>query len=140
MHLQPHGFNNLQGPLKKRQDALAHSAQGSGRRNVHNSGDSIVAVTPNDDTDSEYIYHYLGYIRSHLEDIAPQSAQKNINLRILSELPIPRLHLQEQRRIVSYLDDLQATADSLKDLQQAAKKELDALMPSILSKAFSGEL
>jgi hypothetical protein len=29
---------------------------------------------------SEFIYYYLAYARSRLEQIAPQSAQKNINV------------------------------------------------------------
>jgi hypothetical protein len=37
---------------------------------------------------SEFIYYYLACARSRLEEIAPQSAQKNINLRILNPLPI----------------------------------------------------
>ena len=102
--------------------------------------DSIVAVTPKDGTDSEYIYHYLGYVRSRLEEIAPQSAQKNINLKILSALPIPVLDLPEQRRIVAYLDNVGGEVDGLKKLQQETAAKLEALMPSILSKAFRGEL
>jgi type I restriction enzyme S subunit len=45
-----------------------------------------------------------------------------------------------QRRIVAYLDGLQAKVDELRRLQAATQKELDALMPSILAKAFAGEL
>lgn len=102
--------------------------------------DSIVAVTPHDGVDSEFVYHYLVYLRTHLEDVAPQSAQKNINLRILSGLPFPRLGLDEQRRIVDYLDGLQAKADHLKALQAQSTTELEALLPAVLAKAFRGEL
>ena len=63
--------------------------------------DSIVAITPDTSLDSEYTYHYLGYVRSHLERVAPQSAQKNINLRILTELPVPAPAPAEQRRPVA---------------------------------------
>jgi type I restriction enzyme S subunit len=102
--------------------------------------DSIVAVTPHDGVGSEFVYHYLVYLRSHLEDVAPQSAQKNINLRILSGLPFPRLELAEQRRIVDYLDGLQAKVDQLKALQAQSTTELQALLPAVLAKAFRGEL
>ena len=102
--------------------------------------DSIVAVTPKQGFDSEYLYHYLIYVRRHLEDLAPQSAQKNINLRILSPLQMPVLPTSEQRRIVAYLDDLQAKVDALKKLQAETAAELDALLPSILDRAFRGEL
>jgi type I restriction enzyme S subunit len=75
--------------------------------------DSIVGVIPRQLTDSEFLYHFLGYVRTHLENIAPQSAQKNINLQILAPLPVPELDFQEQRRIVVYLDGLQAKVDAL---------------------------
>ncbi len=102
--------------------------------------DSIVAITPKAEIGGEYIYHYLCYLRTHLERVAPQSAQKNINLGILLPLPIPNLPLPEQRRIVAYLDDLQAKVDALKKLQAETAAELDAMMPSVLDRAFKGEL
>ena len=43
-------------------------------------------------------------------------------------------------RIVAYLDGLQAKVDDLRRLQAETQKELDALMPSVLAKAFAGEL
>jgi type I restriction enzyme, S subunit len=41
---------------------------------------------------------------------------------------------------VAYLDDLQAKVDGLRALQAQTAAELDALLPSILDKAFKGEL
>ena len=102
--------------------------------------DSIVAVTPKPGVDGEYLYHYLGYLRTHLEQAAPQSAQKNINLEILSPLPIPVLPLPEQRRIVAYLDSVQAKVDAVKALQAETEAELNALLPAVLDRAFKGEL
>jgi type I restriction enzyme S subunit len=68
------------------------------------------------------------------------SAQPSLNAEkvLITALPLPPL--PEQRRIVAYLDDLQRKTDSLKDLQSETSAELDALMPSILDKAFRGEL
>jgi len=48
--------------------------------------------------------------------------------------------LDEQRGIVAYLDGLQARVDELAALQLATKTELDALLPSVLDRAFRGEL
>ena len=53
-------------------------------------------------------------------------------------LPVPSL--DEQRRIVAYLDGLQAKVERLKALQAETRAELDALLPSILDRAFKGEL
>lgn len=54
------------------------------------------------------------------------------------EIPVPPL--PEQHRIVAYLDNLQTKVDALKRLQAETAAELDALLPSILDKAFKGEL
>jgi type I restriction enzyme S subunit len=48
--------------------------------------------------------------------------------------------LPKQRWIVSELDALQAEVDALKRLQAETAQELDALLPSILDRAFKGEL
>lgn len=50
------------------------------------------------------------------------------------------LPLDEQRRIVAYLDGLQAKVNALRGLQSQSQEELDALLPSVLDKAFKGEL
>jgi type I restriction enzyme S subunit len=102
--------------------------------------DSIVGVTPKPQTDSEFLYHYLGFLRGHLEEIAPQSAQKNINLGILTDVPVPKLAVADQRRIVTELDALQAEVDALKRLQSETAAEVDALLPALLDRAFKGEL
>lgn len=102
--------------------------------------DSVVAIIPKPEIYNEYIYHYLCYLRTNLEKIAPQNAQKNINLRILEPLPIPALSLSAQRYIVTYLDTLQDRVEKLKKLQSETEAELNALLPSILDKAFRSEL
>ncbi|MGD0581235.1 MAG: restriction endonuclease subunit S [Bryobacteraceae bacterium] len=58
----------------------------------------------------------------------------------LLSIKIPVPPLPEQRRIVAELDALQAEVDALKRLQDETLVELDALLPSILSTAFTGEL
>ena len=65
-------------------------------------------------------------------------AQVNISQAILRATPIAYPPLPEQRRIVVYLDGLQAKVDALKKLQAETAAELDALMPSILDRAFRG--
>ncbi len=63
-----------------------------------------------------------------------------MNLKDLEKLTIPIPPLSEQHCIVAYLDDLQAKVDGLKQLQAETEAELNALLPSILDKAFKGEL
>jgi len=68
------------------------------------------------------------------------TGQANVNATILKALPLSLPPLPEQRRIVAYLDSLQAKVDALKALQAETAAELDALLPSLLDKAFKGEL
>jgi type I restriction enzyme, S subunit len=55
-------------------------------------------------------------------------------------VPIPLPPIDEQHRIVAYLDGLGAKVDRLKALQAQTRAELDALLPAILDRAFKGEL
>ena len=53
-------------------------------------------------------------------------------------MPVPPP--SDQRRIVAELDALKAEVERLKALQVETAAELDALLPSILDRAFKGEL
>ena len=68
------------------------------------------------------------------------TGQANVNATKLRALPIALPKLAEQRRIVAELDALRAEMDAVKRLQAEPATELDALLPSILDKAFKGEL
>ena len=68
------------------------------------------------------------------------TGQANVNAKKLKAMPIPLPPISEQRRIVTYLHSLQAKVDKLKKLQVETGKELEELVPSILDKAFKGEL
>ncbi|MGC1105490.1 MAG: restriction endonuclease subunit S [Candidatus Acidiferrales bacterium] len=68
------------------------------------------------------------------------TGQANVNLQKLRALPISLPSLSEQARLLAHLGDLESRVDGLKRLQSETGAELDALMPSILSKAFRGEL
>jgi type I restriction enzyme S subunit len=48
--------------------------------------------------------------------------------------------MNKQYCIVAYLDSVQARLASLRELQSATGEELDALLPSVLDRAFKGEL
>lgn len=66
---------------------------------------------------------------------------QKINQKKILEFPFPtKLPLEEQRRIVAYLASQQAKVDRLDTLQAQTAAELDALLPSILDKAFKAEL
>jgi type I restriction enzyme S subunit len=68
------------------------------------------------------------------------STFREITLGRLRTLKIPLPPTREQQRIVAYLDGLLAKVDRLKAVQAQTRAELDALLPSILDRAFKGEL
>ncbi len=63
-----------------------------------------------------------------------------ISATALKRTPVPVPPIDQQRRIVAYLDALQAKVDCLKAMQTQTAAELDALLPAILDKAFKGGL
>ncbi len=77
------------------------------------------------------------------EQLAPMikgSASPHLNIKYVRRFSLLLPPLPEQRRIVAHLDALQAKVDSLKALHTQTTAELDALLPSVLDKAFKGEL
>ena len=95
------------------------------------------------EVDRNYLFHFLRspFFRDRLFPSATGTANQanigNSDIEKIRRAPPP---IPEQRRIVAYLDDLQSKVDSVKKLQKESEVELNALMPSILSKAFAGEL
>lgn len=89
---------------------------------------------------ASYVLNFHQCCRDSLFSQVEGSAQPSLNAgKILAtRFPIPPL--PEQRHIVAYLDDLQSKVDALKKLQVQTAAELDAFLPSILDKAFKGEL
>jgi len=68
------------------------------------------------------------------------AGQQRVPQSFLEQKVIPIPPLPEQRRIVAYLDALQAKVDALRRLQAETGAELDALMPAVLDRAFKGKL
>lgn len=80
-------------------------------------------------------------VRSVIEEKAKTtSGIWKVNQEHISSTLIPVPPLPEQHRIVIYLNGLQTKVDALKKLQAETAAELAALLPSILDRAFKGEL
>jgi type I restriction enzyme S subunit len=95
--------------------------------------------------DTKFVHRWLmsipvrDYIASASKGTSP--TMKKIAQGTVMRTPFPsRFPLPEQRRIVAYLDELQAKVDALKRLQAETAAELNALLPSILDRGFRGEL
>ena len=90
----------------------------------------------------DYLYRYFQTPSywSQITDTKKGTGQPNVNGTKLANIRVPMAPPEEQRRIVAYLDDLQAKVDSLKRLQAGTAIELNAMLPSVLDRAFKGEM
>ena len=59
--------------------------------------DSVVGFKADESCTIEYVRVWLSFLQKMLEDSAPESAQKNINLAILRQLKIPLASIEMQR-------------------------------------------
>lgn len=79
------------------------------------------------------------YVRDHTKGTSP-SVQK-INQRSLVNMPFPaEIPLPEQQEWVKYLDSIFDGVDSLEARIREQYRDVEELVPSILDKAFRGEL
>ena len=93
--------------------------------------------------DPNFLQLVLRFLRNdgQLFDFARTTAgQYNVSLGRLKAACIPVPPLAEQRRIVAHFDSLQTKMAPLRALHSKIADELDALLPSILDRAFKGEL
>jgi type I restriction enzyme, S subunit len=103
--------------------------------------DSIVGFVPdNSIADSKYINYFLISIKSRIENLAPATAQKNINISILDKLAIPIPDLSEQYQIVQEIETRFSVADKLEQSIEQSLQQAEALRQSILKRAFEGRL
>lgn len=90
--------------------------------------------------EARFIQYWLRSLYYDLRIQVREGAQPNWNSRMIKNIRIATPSLVQQQLIVSYLDDLQAKVDAVKRLQTETQVELDALLPSVLDRAFRGEL
>jgi len=83
-----------------------------------------------------YAMYFIQTAQNDLKTFAPATAQKNINLEILSGLPDPVPHLEEQHEIVRRVEALFKIAADTEKRYEKAKTHVDKLTQSILAKAF----
>ena len=98
--------------------------------------DSVVGFTSNEYTNTEYIQHWLSFLQKTLENNAPESAQKNINLTILENLnvPIPPIALQNE------FSNIVKSVNEMSQHQEHSKKNIENISNTFMQKAFKGEL
>ncbi|TBO31444.1 restriction endonuclease subunit S [Aquabacterium lacunae] len=98
--------------------------------------DSVVGFSANEEATVEYVRVWLSFLQKTLEENAPESAQKNINLAILRglDIPLPPIELRE------HFGQALRVQMNLANSGERSAKQLDAMFASLQHRAFRGEL
>src|SRR5262249_34444480 len=107
--------------------------------------DSVVGFIPASMFENaRYFEYFVRTAQANLLEFAPATAQKNINLEILTQVLIPLPPLAEQRRIVAKLDELMVQCDQLEigltTANETRRLLLDALLAETLARGEEREL
>ena len=121
---------------------LAHTVPSAVLRVSAAINQDMKALVPSEQITPEYLCSVLWGLNYLLLELIQKSSHDTRKLETpkLLNFKIPVPPIPEQRRIVAYLDNLHAKVDEMKRLREEAMKELEAMLPSILDKAFKGEL
>lgn len=102
--------------------------------------DSVVGFTPDfPELDVRYFEFFLRTAKSHLEDFAPSTAQKNINLEILGLLCVPLPPANEMHRIVAKVDQLTVLCDHLNSYLNQARQLNEQLASALVECALTDD-
>ena len=94
--------------------------------------DSVVGFTANERTNNVFIHYWFSFFQAILESQAPESAQKNINLKILSEL---KVIVPEKDKLDAFVEFIKQV-DKSKVAVQKALDETQMLFDSLMQKYF----
>jgi type I restriction enzyme S subunit len=102
----------------------------------------LIRFTFKSDYTPEFLRYYLRspQFQNHIRSSIHGGVNQNVHAEDIKSATIPIISAIEQEKIVSQLASLQMQLDNLRRLQTETSAGLDAMMPSILDRAFSGEL
>lgn len=98
--------------------------------------DSVVGFTSSEPATVEFVRILLSFHQQRLEQLAPESAQKNINLKVLRGLRVPIVPLELHREFARRLDVIERTKREMTGAYTGA----NALFASLQYRAFRGDL
>jgi type I restriction enzyme S subunit len=103
---------------------------------------SVALIKPiREKLDGGYLCHLLNsnMIKDRMASKSRGDMIPHIVLREIRAFPVPAPPLEQQRRMVEYLDSVQARVNELERYQRQAQYQIDAMLPAILDRAFRGE-
>jgi len=103
---------------------------------------AVCRIVPGEAVDRDYLAMVLSAspAQAYFEEATRTLAQPTLNVSKLNKTPIPLPSLEAQHQIVRDVNAIQADVDALEAIQTDCAEELGGLLPSALSKAFTGAL
>jgi type I restriction enzyme S subunit len=110
--------------------------------NEANVNQHVAIIRPGSELDSRYLMYWLSQpsVQEFINNEQKGATRQGFTKTQIERFRVPVLPIYDQRRIVAELDSLQAKVDILKRIETESNTEIEALLPSILDKAFKGEL
>jgi type I restriction enzyme S subunit len=96
--------------------------------------DSLVGITPDEETDERFLEHFLRYRQPFLNRLSTKTTQKNLNLTLLRPIEVVKPPLDEQKEIA----DVLSTIDGKIKKEKKYKNHLQRLKPSLMQDLLSG--
>ena len=94
--------------------------------------DSVVGFIPGDSISAIYMHYWFGFFQKILEEQAPQVAQKNINLKILSDLSVVVPNQEQQKDFIAFVEQ----TDKSKLAIQKSLEKLETLKKALMQQYF----
>lgn len=98
--------------------------------------DSLVGIKCKPDYHNYFLNHFLSTQQTTLEYLAPEGAQKNINLEVLRPFRVPNPTLPEQQKIAAFLGAVDRKIQQLKRKQEL----LERYKKGVVQQLFSQEM
>ena len=98
--------------------------------------DSVVAFTPNNEIDNNWLFHALKSMKVTFESLATQNAQKNLSLEKIKPIEIYVPNLDIQKKISSCLSIWDLSIEKIEALIAAKKKQFEWLQKNLIKDDF----
>ena len=126
-------------------DLVGHAAIYSGQPSPCIYPDLLMKMRTNPNVaNPKFVIYWLqgqearAYIRVHATGAS--STMKKITQGDVCSLPFPKITIEEQQRVVAYLDAIQTEIDEMRRLQDRDTEHINQVGRAILERAFCGEL
>ena len=105
-------------------------------------GQRMMLFRTKPDFQAELLMHWLNspVILRRVQELTGGSASPHLNVRDIKNFPTPIPPVPEQHEMVRRVESLFALADNIEQRYKKARAFIDKLTPSLLAKAFRGEL